>query len=41
MVALLTHGVSGKLYSTDGDLLPVENIAEYVFLLLHTPAVIV
>ena len=29
MVAILTHGISGRLYSTDGDLIPVEKITEY------------
>lgn len=28
VVAILTHGVNGKLYSTDGDLLSVDAITE-------------
>lgn len=28
LVAILSHGVNGKLYSTDGDLIPVEKITE-------------
>lgn len=28
IVAVLTHGVNGKLYSTDGDLISVETITE-------------
>ena len=28
-VAILTHGISGKLYSTDGDLIPVEDLTKY------------
>ena len=30
MVAVLTHGVNGKLYSTDGDLISVEQITSCV-----------
>ena len=30
IVAILTHGVKGKLYSTDGDLIAVEEITGYV-----------
>ena len=30
MVAILSHGVNGRLYSTDGDLIPVEDITSYV-----------
>ena len=26
MVAILTHGVSDKLYGTDGNLVPVEEV---------------
>ena len=26
MVAVLTHGINGKLYSTDGDLIPVDDV---------------
>jgi hypothetical protein len=29
VVALLTHGISGRLYSTDGDLLSVEELTKY------------
>lgn len=29
MVAVLTHGVNGKLYSTDGDLIAVQDITKY------------
>lgn len=29
IVAILTHGISGRLYSTDGDLIPVEEITKY------------
>ena len=28
LVAVLSHGVNGKLYSTDGDLIPVETVTE-------------
>ena len=28
LVAILSHGVNGKLYSTDGELIPVETITE-------------
>ena len=28
MVAILTHGIKGKLYSTDGELIPVEDITK-------------
>ena len=28
MVAILTHGINGKLYSTDGDLIPVDTVTE-------------
>ena len=28
-VALLTHGISGRLYSTDGDLIPIDDITRY------------
>lgn len=27
-VAILSHGVNGKVYSTDGDLIPVETVTE-------------
>ena len=30
IVAVLTHGINGKLYSTDGDLIAVEDITSYV-----------
>ena len=30
MVAVLTHGINGKLYSTDGDLIPVDDFTGYV-----------
>ena len=30
VVAVLSHGVNGKLYSTDGDLISVEEITSYV-----------
>ena len=29
VVAILTHGINGKLYSTDGDLIPVEDLTKY------------
>nr|CAD10676.1 caspase 3 [Geodia cydonium] len=29
VVAILTHGISGRLYSTDGDLIPVEDLTKY------------
>ena len=28
VVALLTHGISGRLYSTDGDLIAVEDLTK-------------
>jgi hypothetical protein len=28
-VAILSHGINGKLYSTDGDLIPVEDVTKY------------
>ena len=30
MVSVLTHGVNGKLYSTDGELISVEEITSCV-----------
>lgn len=30
IVALLTHGIAGRLYSTDGDLIPIEDITKYL-----------
>ena len=39
IVSILTHGVNGKLYSTDGDLIPVENFTKY-FDGLHCPSLI-
>lgn len=30
VVALLTHGISGRLYSTDGDLIPIEDITKCI-----------
>ncbi len=27
-VAILTHGINGKLYATDGDLLAVDTITQ-------------
>ena len=29
IIAILTHGIEGKLYSTDGDLIPVEDLTKY------------
>ena len=29
IIAILTHGIEGKLYSTDGDLIPVEEVTKY------------
>ena len=29
IVAILTHGINGRLYSTDGDLIPVDDITKY------------
>ncbi|CAI8040687.1 Caspase-3 [Geodia barretti] len=28
VIALLTHGISGRLYSTDGDLVPIEELTK-------------
>ena len=28
-VVFLTHGINGKLYSTDGDLIPVDDFTKY------------
>lgn len=39
IIAVLTHGISGKLYSTDGDLIPVEDLTKY-FDGLHCPDLI-
>lgn len=39
IVAVLTHGISGKLYSTDGDLMPVEDLTKH-FDGLNCPALI-
>ena len=29
LICVLTHGINGKLYSTDGDLIPVEDLTKY------------
>lgn len=29
IIAILTHGINGKLYSTDGGLIPVEELTKY------------
>ena len=29
IITILTHGIEGKLYSTDGDLIPVEELTKY------------
>ena len=29
IIAILTHGIEGKLYSTDGDLIPVEEVTKH------------
>ena len=29
MVAVLTHGINGRLYSTDGELIAVEEVTKY------------
>ena len=29
VVAILTHGINGKLYSTDGDLIPIDDLTKY------------
>ena len=39
IVSVLTHGINGKLYSTDGDLIPVDDFTKY-FDGLHCPALI-
>jgi len=28
MVAVMTHGINGKLYSTDGELIAVEDVTK-------------
>ena len=28
IVAIMTHGINGKLYSTDGDLIAVEDVTK-------------
>ena len=39
MVAILTHGIEGKLYSTDGELIPVKDITKF-FDGYHCPSLI-
>ena len=39
MVAILTHGIKGKLYSTDGELIPVEDLTK-LFNGYHCPSLI-
>ena len=39
IISVLTHGISGKLYSTDGDLIPVDDFTKY-FNGLHCPSLI-
>ena len=29
IISILTHGINGKLYSTDGDLIPVDDFTKY------------
>ena len=31
MVAILSHGINGRVYSTDGDLIEIDDIVTYVF----------
>ena len=39
IVCILTHGISGRLYSTDGVLIPVEELTKY-FDGVHCPSLV-